>query len=107
MKKIATLLSSFLLMLMVSNVFANMNDVKSEANDTTITTEVKSVLWKRQLINGKENDYNTWNVHVETTHGVVVLTGHVKDEHQKLEAVNATKSVSGVKEVKDELKIQK
>jgi hyperosmotically inducible protein len=104
MKKIITLLSSFMLIFMMSNVFANMQDAGKTLDDAAVTTAVKSSLLKNQLVNGE--DYNTWTVHVETTQGVVHLTGHVKTEADKSRAADVTQKVDGVTSVKNDLLVQ-
>src|SRR5262249_31944403 len=44
-------------------------------------------------------------VHVVTKDGVVMLRGKVDDSESKVAAVDATKGIDGVKDVKDELQV--
>jgi len=106
MKKLTLLFSSFVLMIMMSSVFANstFNEVKKDIDDSAITTEVKGLLLKDQLLNSA--GYNALKVHVETINGVVLLTGEVKTEQQKEKAEEVAKSVGGVKGIFNKLDIK-
>jgi len=91
---------------MMSSVFANstFNEVKKDIDDSAITTEVKGLLLKDQLLNSA--GYNALKVHVETINGVVLLTGEVKTEQQKEKAEEVAKSVGGVKGIFNKLDIK-
>ena len=45
------------------------------------------------------------NIQVEVTNGVVVLTGTVKQDKQKLQAEKVAKKVKGVKSVENKLRV--
>ena len=105
MRKITSLLASIPLMFMISSVSADtLQDVTVDISDAAITTEIKGSLLKIQLVN--DADYNTWDVHIETLHGVVLLTGHVKNEEDKNKVIDVAKAISGVKGVFDQITIE-
>ena len=103
MKKIISFISVMFLTLMMGSAFANM---QTSASDTTITTEVKTELFEKKLFDNKTNLIRLV-VHVTTTNdGQVTLTGHVKNEHEKIRATEIAKSVNGVKNVDNQLIIK-
>jgi len=105
MKKISLLLPIVVLTFIISNVSANaLENLTTDIDDATITTQVKSTLLKDQLLNSA--GYNALNVHVETVNSVVLLTGQVGNAEQKKKVVETAKSVNGVKGVFDKLTIQ-
>ncbi|WP_322025138.1 BON domain-containing protein [Burkholderia sp. BCC1977] len=67
--------------------------------DVAITTKAKAALV------GKDN-LSSGDIHVNTRHGDVVLTGSVPDLQQRTLAVNTVKQVEGVQEVHDQLTIR-
>jgi hyperosmotically inducible protein len=69
------------------------------AGDTATTASVKAKLLADDLVPSRM-------VKVETTDGVVQLSGTVKDQAQSDRAESVAKTVSGVKSVKNDLKIQ-
>ncbi|WP_413735370.1 molecular chaperone OsmY [Sodalis sp. RH21] len=75
----------------------NKASVKTYASDTAITSEVKAKLLADSLVPSR-------TVKVETTGGVVQLSGTVKSANEAARAENVTKAVDGVKSVKNDLK---
>jgi len=71
--------------------------VKTYASDTAITSEVKAKLLADSMIPSR-------TVKVETTGGVVQLSGTVKSANEAARAESVTKAVDGVKSVKNDLK---
>jgi hyperosmotically inducible periplasmic protein len=67
-------------------------------DDSTITARVKTA-----LIN--EKDVPAAAINVDTTKGVVTLSGTVKDPTQRDRAVAAARRVNGVKDVKSTVQI--
>jgi hyperosmotically inducible protein len=102
MKKIISFISAMFLTLAIGNAFAN---VQTAVTDTAITTEVKTLLFEKKMLDNQTN-FNPLDVHVETTNGQVMLTGHVKNEHEKTRAAEIAQSAKGVKNVNNQLVIQ-
>jgi hypothetical protein len=67
-------------------------------DDTTITTRVKTAMLNDPAVGGLRID-------VDTFKGVVTLSGRVKSQAEKQQAVNLARRVSGVPEVKDALQV--
>jgi hyperosmotically inducible periplasmic protein len=67
--------------------------------DTELTTKVKAALLRERGL--KSND-----VHVESDHGTVLLSGWVGSEEQHRKAVAVAKLVPGVKSVKDAIAVR-
>lgn len=72
--------------------------VKGYAGDTATTASVKAKLLADDIVPSR-------NVKVETTDGVVQLSGAVKDQAQSDRAESVAKTVDGVKSVKNDLKV--
>lgn len=75
------------------------SSLKGYAGDTATTSEVKAKLLADNIVPSR-------NVKVETTDGVVLLTGTVKSQAQSDRAESIAKAVEGVKSVKNDLKTQ-
>lgn len=75
---------------------AHSDSAGAAVKDTDITAKVKIKL-------AGVHGLNSSSVHVSTTNGVVTLTGTVDNSDQKDQVDAATKSVSGVRNVDDEL----
>jgi osmotically-inducible protein OsmY len=107
MKNLMSYVSALLLMLMFSTTtFANVtHDVAQATIDTGITAEVKALLFEKKMFDSQTN-LNPMDVHVDTTNGEVMLTGHVKDEQQKTRAAEIAQSAKGVKSVNNQLVIK-
>ena len=67
-------------------------------DDTTITTRVKTAMLNDPAVGGLSID-------VDTFKGVVTLSGRVKSQAEKEQAMNLARRVSGVTEVKDSLQV--
>ncbi|NIY48152.1 molecular chaperone OsmY [Cedecea colo] len=73
--------------------------VSGYAGDAATTSEIKAKLLADDIVPSR-------NVKVETTDGVVQLSGHVKNNAQSERAESIAKAVDGVKSVKNDLKVQ-
>ena len=67
-------------------------------DDTTITTRVKTSMLNDPAVGGMRID-------VDTFKGVVTLSGRVKSEAERDQAVALARNVSGVSEVKDAMQV--
>ena len=67
-------------------------------DDTTITTRVKTAMLNDPAVGGLGID-------VDTFKGVVTLSGRVRSEAERTQAVSLARRVNGVSEVKDALQI--
>ena len=67
-------------------------------DDTTITTRVKTAMLNDPAVGGLRID-------VDTFKGVVTLSGRVKSQAEKEQAVALARMINGVAEVKDALQI--
>ena len=67
-------------------------------DDTTITTRVKTAMLNDPAVGGLRID-------VDTFKGVVTLSGSVKNQAEKNQAIELARRTSGVTEVKDALQI--
>jgi len=72
--------------------------VKGYAGDSATTASVKAKLLADDIVPSR-------NVKVETTDGVVQLSGAVKDQAQSDRAESVAKNVAGVKSVKTDLQV--
>lgn len=68
-------------------------------DDTSITTRVKTAMLNDPNVGGLRID-------VDTFKGVVTLSGRVKSQTEKDQAIALARSVNGVTEVKDALQIE-
>ena len=75
------------------------SSMKGYAGDTATTSEVKAKLLADDIVPSR-------NVKVETTDGIVQLSGTVKSQAQSDRAESIAKAVDGVKSVKNDLKTQ-
>ncbi|ELY4674558.1 molecular chaperone OsmY [Cronobacter turicensis] len=73
--------------------------VKGYAGDAATTSEIKAKLLADDIVPSR-------NVKVETTDGVVQLSGNVESEKQSQRAESIAKAVDGVKSVKNDLKVK-
>ena len=67
-------------------------------DDTTITTRVKTAMLNDPQVGGLRID-------VDTFKGAVTLSGRVKSETEKQQAITLARGISGVTEVKDALQV--
>lgn len=77
---------------------------KHSMADTAITAKVKGMYVREKLFGDK--DISVMGVSVETTNGVVYLTGTVNTQAEADNAVKYAKSVSGVKKVESKLEVK-
>jgi hyperosmotically inducible periplasmic protein len=68
-------------------------------DDATITTKVKAAL-------AKDPDVKAYQVNVETSNGVVQLSGFVDSETNVRRAVQLAQDVSGVRSVKNDIRLK-
>ncbi|WP_148873252.1 molecular chaperone OsmY [Serratia marcescens] len=73
--------------------------VKGYAGDTATTSEIKAKLLADDIVPSRK-------IKVETTEGVVQLTGMVESQAQSDRAESIAKAVDGVKSVKNDLKVK-
>jgi hyperosmotically inducible protein len=73
--------------------------VNQTIDDATITTRVKTA-----LLNAP--DVQATQIDVDTSAGVVTLKGVVKTKEEEAKALDVARRVTGVRDVKSELKIQ-
>lgn len=73
-------------------------------NDTIVTAKVKALFVQKHVFQGA--NVPLADIHVETTNGVVYLSGTVKSESQIKNATRLAKSVEGVKKVESRLEAQ-
>jgi len=92
--------TSFLLALLVAVplTVACGKTVGETIDDATITTRVKTAMLNDQAVGGLRID-------VDTFKGVVTLSGRVKSQAEKDQAITIARRTSGVVEVKDALQI--
>ncbi|HEY6362395.1 MAG TPA: BON domain-containing protein [Vicinamibacterales bacterium] len=67
-------------------------------DDTTITTRVKTAMLNDPAVGGLRID-------VDTFKGAVTLSGRVKSEAERQQAIALARSIDGVTEVKDALQV--
>jgi hyperosmotically inducible periplasmic protein len=67
-------------------------------DDTTITTRVKTAMLNDPAVGGLRID-------VDTFKGAVTLSGRVKSETEKQQAITLARGIDGVTEVKDALQV--
>ena len=68
-------------------------------DDTVITTRVKAAILEDKLTNGL-------NVNVETFKGLVQLSGFVKNQQERAQAVELARAVAGVRQVRNDILIR-
>jgi osmotically-inducible protein OsmY len=92
---------SFVLALVLAAPLAIMacgKTVGETIDDTTITTRVKTAMLNDPNVGGLRID-------VDTFKGVVTLSGRVKSQAEKEQAIALARMISGVTEVKDALQV--
>lgn len=75
------------------------SSMKGYAGDAATTSEIKAKLLADDIVPSR-------NVKVETTDGVVQLSGHVATQAQSDRAESVAKAIEGVKSVKNDLKVK-
>jgi|SRR4029453_3625422 hyperosmotically inducible protein len=105
MKRLATGLLALTLVAPLASVACGAAATRANVNatapvdDATITTRVKTA-----LLNEKGMDPT--KIDVQTSQGVVTLTGKVKNKEDESKAVAVARSIRGVADVKSSLQIE-
>jgi osmotically-inducible protein OsmY len=73
--------------------------VNRTIDDATITTRVKTALLNDPVLDATK-------IEVETSAGVVTLSGVVKSKDEETKAIELTRHVTGVRDVKSSLQVQ-
>ena len=98
MKKLNRSRSLVLALLLAVPLTACGKTVGETIDDTSITTRVKTVMLNDPAVGGLRID-------VDTFKGVVTLSGRVKSQSEKAQAVALARKVGGVTDVKDALQV--
>jgi osmotically-inducible protein OsmY len=99
MKKLSYWKSVVLALLVVAPLTTACGKTVGETiDDTTITTRVKTAMLNDPTVGGLSID-------VDTFKGVVTLSGRVKTDAEKQQAIALARKISGVAEVKDSLQV--
>jgi len=77
---------------------------KHNMSDTVITAKVKGMYMREKVFGDK--DISVMGVSVETTNGIVYLTGTVENQAEADNAVKYAKLVNGVKKVESKLVVK-
>jgi hyperosmotically inducible periplasmic protein len=103
MKKMASALLAVALAVPLGSVAcggaATRAPVSAPVDDATITTRVKTA-----LLNEKGMDPT--RIDVQTSNGVVTLSGRVKNKDEETKAVAVARGIRGVTDVKSSLQVQ-
>ena len=92
-----SLMLALVLLTPLSNVACG-KTVGETIDDTTITTRVKTAMLNDPAVGGLRID-------VDTFKGVVTLSGRVKSEAERQQAVALARKINGVIQVKDALQV--
>ena len=101
MKKIEIFIGYFVILMLIATFMACASTSKQEGageyvDDSVITTKVKSLL-------AADDFLKSFQIGVETFKGTVQLSGFVNSQQAVNKAIEITKSVRGVKSVKNDL----
>lgn len=104
MKKIGKYVSAFFLAFALVSVVGCAGTPKTEStgeylDDTAITTKVKTAILNEPTLKSAE-------INVETFKGAVQLSGFVTSQAAINKAVEVTRSVGGVKSVKNDMRLK-
>ena len=89
LKRVRILL--FFFIMTNTHIFAaDLKVIEQDLSDSVITTKITAKFTKNKNL-------NPLKISVSTNHGIVTLSGYVKDEHAFIEALRLTKSTTGVK----------
>src|ERR1700733_4751708 len=91
-------LAAFALAIAVSSA-ASAESPGQYVDDTAITTKVKAAIIADDRLKATK-------ISVETTQGVVELSGTVDNKNQETEAINVANQVNGVRSVKDMMAVR-
>jgi osmotically-inducible protein OsmY len=99
-KRLATLLFSFLLVAVAGCASTSKSEGTAEyVDDTVITSKVKAEIFNEPSLKSRE-------INVETFKGTVQLSGFVSSQADINKAVLAARSVTGVKSVKNDMRVK-
>lgn len=99
-KRLSTVMFSVLLLAVAGCASTAKQESTAEyIDDTVITTKVKAEIFNQPNLKSRE-------INVETFKGVVQLSGFVSSQADINQAVAATRTVNGVKSVKNDMKIK-
>jgi hyperosmotically inducible protein len=79
----------------------NVQQSKQKFTDVVVTSKVKGLFLREKIFGNKL--YPEWGINIETTDGVVYLTGVMDNAAQLEKALTLVNSVNGVKEVQAKL----
>jgi osmotically-inducible protein OsmY len=101
MKKIESFIRYFVILMLFATLVACASTPKQESageyvDDSVITTKVKSLI-------AADDFLKSFQIGVETYKGIVQLSGFINSQQAVDKAVEITKSVKGVKSVKNNL----
>ncbi len=100
LRKIALLASALALAVTVGCASTAKQEGTGEyVDDTVITTKVKAAILNEPTLKSAE-------INVETFKGVVQLSGFVSSKAAETKAVEVTRTVAGVKSVKDDMRLK-
>jgi len=104
MRQIGKYLSTFFLALALVSVVGCAGTPQKEGtgeyvDDTVITTKVKSAILNEPTLKSAE-------INVETFKGTVQLSGFVRSQADVNKAIEVTRSVGGVKSVKNDMRLK-
>ena len=98
-REFATLILVVSLIVSLSSACGGKSVRRNVVDDLTITASVKTALLN-------DPAFTTPRIDVETTQGVVTLSGRVASKEEELKAIQLARSVGGVADVKSSLQIQ-
>ena len=99
MHKLSYWRTTALALLVAASIGAACGKTVGEAiDDTTITTRVKTAMLNDPAVGGMRIDVDTYK-------GVVTLSGRVKTEAERQQAIELARRTGGVVEVKDALQV--
>ena len=104
MKRLAQIFSAIFLAAMLLTAAGCASTAKQEGtgeyvDDSVITTKVKAAIFNEPTLSSAE-------INVETFKGAVQLSGFVSSQMAANKAVEVTRSVGGVKSVKNDMRIK-
>lgn len=91
-KGIYFLLTVFLVIFISQLHAADLKEIEEEISDSVITTKIIAVFTEK-------NNLNPLKISASTDHGVVTLSGYVKDKQAFVDALRIAKTTKGVKSV--------
>jgi osmotically-inducible protein OsmY len=99
LKRLSTLLAAATLMTLLGCASTSQEGTGGYVNDALITSKVKAAIFKEPSLKSAE-------IKVETSKGVVQLSGLVSSRLNITRAISVTRSVSGVRAVNDEMRVK-